>query len=181
MVSIRLSLMLSSLASIGLFCAALSVGAQNTTTPSQNDKKFVRSALEGGNAEVELGTLAVQKAESEAVKQFGQKMIEDHARLNHRMREVAHNEGIPAPSGTSAKDKALEVRLRKLSGPEFDKAYIQAMVKDHRQDLDALNREANKGNDTEIKDTASQAAQVIGEDLQLAEQLARNEAEQPGQ
>jgi putative membrane protein len=173
----RFLLILLSIATAGLLCTA---AAQNTTTPSQIDKKFVHSALEGGNTEVLLGNLAVQKAESKDIKQFGQKMIDDHTKLSERMREVARKEGISAPTGTAAKDKSLVNRLEKVSGPEFDKAYIRAMVKDHRDDLNAFNREANSGNDTEIKDVASQGAQVIGEHLKLAEQLARSRIGQPG-
>jgi putative membrane protein len=162
------------------FLIAMSIGAtllckaQNTTNPSQNDKNFVRSALEGGNAEVALGKLAAQKGNSEDVKQFGQKMVQDHTQFSHEMRDVAQKEGIRPPDGTGTKDKALEAKLKTLSGHAFDSAYIGAMVKDHRQDLDAFNKEANKGNDTAIKDAASRGALLIGEHLKLAEQLARS-------
>jgi putative membrane protein len=178
MIPNRFLLILLSIGTVGLVCTAT---AQNTTTPSQIDKKFVRSALEGGKTEVLLGNLAVQKAGSEKVKQFGQKMIDDHTKLSERMRAVAAKEGISAHGGTAVKDKATVTRLQKLSGQEFDKAYIQAMVKDHKEDLDAFNREANSGNDTEIKDVAGQEAQVIGEHLKLAEQLARDHIRQQGQ
>jgi putative membrane protein len=160
----------------GLFCKA-----QNTTSPSQNDKNFVRSALEGGNAEVALGQLAVQRGSSEDVKEFGQKMIEDRGRLVDQMRDVAEKEGIRPPDGKATKDKALEAKLKTLSGQAFDKAYIGAMLKDHRQDLDAFNKEANKGNDTAIKDAASRGALLIGEHLKLAKELARSHNLQPEQ
>lgn len=163
------------------FASTLFCGAQNTTSPSQNDKNFVRSALEGGNAEVALGQLAAQKGSSEDVKQFGQKMVDDHTRLGDQMRDVAQKEGIRPPDGTSTKDKALEVKLKTLSGPAFDKAYIGAMLKDHRHDLDAFNREANKGNDTAIKEAASRGALLIGEHLKLVEQLAYSHNLQPEQ
>jgi putative membrane protein len=157
-----------------LVCAS-SVGiAQNTTSPSVFDKKFVRAALEGGTAEVELGQLAVQKASSEDVKQFGQKMIDDHTRMGDQMREVAEKEGIRAPAGTTAKDKGLETKLKALSGDSFDKAYIAAMVKGHRQDLADFKKEADMGNDTAIKDAASQGTQVISEHLKMAERIARS-------
>ena len=164
-----------------MMCFSWSGGAQNTTNPSQTDRDFMRSAVEGGNAEVALSQLAVQKGNGEDVKQFGQKMVDDHSRLGEQMRDVAQKEGIRAPAGPTAKGKALETRLRTLSGPAFDKAYIQAMVKDHREDLDAFNKEANKGNDTAIKDAASRGALLIGEHLKLVEQLARSHNLQPGE
>lgn len=163
-----------------LFCCRAGT-AQNTTNPSQNDKNFVRSAVEGGNAEVVLGQLAVQKASSEDVRQFGEKMIADHKRLGDQISDVAHAEGMRPPAGTTARDKALEAKLKTLSGPAFDKAYIAAMVKDHRADLDAFNKEANRGNDTAIKDAASRGALLIGQHLKLAEELAQAHNLQPGQ
>lgn len=163
-----------------LFCCRAG-WAQNTTNPSQNDKNFMRSAVKGGNAEVALGHLAAQKGSSEDVRQFGEKMVADHQRLADQIRDVARAEGIEPPSGTGGKDKALEAKLKTLSGPEFDKAYLGAMVKDHRADLDAFNKEANRGNDTAIKDAASRGAALIGEHLKLAEELAQAHNVQPGQ
>lgn len=150
------------------------VSAQNTTSPSQRDRKFVRSALEGENAEVALGHLAVQKADSADIKQFGQKIIDDQTTLGDQIRKVARKEGVVAPPGATSKNKGREAKLKVLSGPAFDKAYIEAVEKDQRACLDEFNAEANRGNDTEIKDAASQGALLIGENLKLAEAMSRN-------
>lgn len=154
--------------------------SQNTTSASSSDKKFVHSALEGGNAEVKLGQLAAQKGNSEDVKQFGQKMVDDHTKLGEQMKQIAQQQGIEVPDGVPAKDKALETKLNSLSGEEFDKAYIKAMVKDHQKDLSEFKKEANSGNDTSIKDAASQGAQVISEHLQMAQQMAQKHNVQVG-
>jgi putative membrane protein len=97
-------------------CATQLAHAQNTTDPSSTDKKFVRAALAGGNAEVDLGKLAVQKGSGDDVKEFGRKLVDDHTRLSEEMRAVADEEGIRAPAGTTAKEKALVTKLASLSG-----------------------------------------------------------------
>lgn len=155
-----------------LLCGQLGF-SQNTTSASSSDKKFVHSALEGGNAEVKLGQLAAQKGSSDDVKQFGQKMVDDHTKLGDQMKQIAQQQGINVPEGVPAKDKALEAKLNSLSGDAFDKAYIKAMVQDHKKDLSEFKKEASSGNDTSIKDAASQGAQVISEHLQMAEQMAQ--------
>lgn len=155
-------------------CGVQMAIAQNTLNPSSSDKKFMRAALEGGNAEVDLGKLAAQKGRSEDVKEFGKKMVDDHTKLEEEMRTVADKEGIRVRSGTMGKDKGLEKKLKSLSGESFDKSYIAAMVKDHREDLSAFKREANAGNDTAIKDEARQGTRVIEQHLRLAEEMARN-------
>jgi putative membrane protein len=170
-----------SLAGAALLCGGFAAMAQNTTSPSVSDKKFVHSALQGGTAEVRLGQLAIQKSNSEDVKQFAQKMIDDHTKMGDQMKEVAQKEGISVPSGVPAKDKELETKLSSLSGESFDNAYIKAMVKDHQHDLSEFKKEANSGNDTSIKDAASQAEQVISEHLKIAEQIAKTHNIQMGQ
>lgn len=154
--------------------------SQNTTSASSSDKKFVHSALEGGNAEVKLGQLAAQKGNSEDVKQFGQKMVDDHTKLGDQMKQIAQQQGIKVPDGIPAKDKALQGKLNSLSGADFDKAYIKAMVQDHQKDLSEFKKEASSGNDTSIKGAASQGAQVISEHLQMAEQIAQKHNVQVG-
>ncbi|MGA9586798.1 MAG: DUF4142 domain-containing protein [Terracidiphilus sp.] len=159
---------------IALFCARSVSVAQDTTSPSASDKKIVQAALQGGTAEVRLGQLAVQKSNTQDVKQFGQKMIDDHTKLGDQMKEVAQKEGISIPTGAPAKDKQLETTLSSLSGDSFDNAYIKAMIKDHQHDLSEFKREANSGNDTSIEDAASQGRQVISEHLKLIEQIAKS-------
>ncbi len=156
-----------------LLSGAAAIMAQNTTSPSATDKKFVHAALHGGTAEVQLGQLAVQKGNSDDVKQFGQKMIDDHTKMCDEMRELAKKEGIRISAGSTEKVKALEKKLKAMSGNSFDRAYIAAMVKDHRQDLADFKKEANSGNDTAIKDAASQGAQVISQHLKLIEGIAQ--------
>ena len=167
------------LTAAALLCSQFG-SSQNTTNASSSDKKFVHSALEGGNAEIKLGQLAAQKGNSEDVKQFGQKMVDDHSKLGDQMKQIAQQQGIEVPDGISAKDKALETKLNSLSGDAFDKAYIKAMVKDHQKDLSEFKKEANSGNDTSIKDAASQGAQVISQHLQMAEQMAQKHNIQTG-
>src|SRR5258708_22471067 len=89
------------------------------------DQTFVRKALEGGAAEVQLGQLAQQKSQSEDVKQFGQKMVEDHTRLGDQMKPIAQQLGVKEPNGPSKNDKQLMAKLEGVSGQQFDQAYIQ--------------------------------------------------------
>ena len=99
-----------------------------TTTNKVDDKKFVKDAALGGMAEVELGKLDTQKAASEAVKQFGQKMVDDHTKANDQLKEVASKENITIPDSLDSKHQARIDKLSKLSRPDFDKAYIKDQV-----------------------------------------------------
>ena len=75
------------------------------------------------------------------------------------------------PSEPSAKQKANKERLSKLSGEEFDKAYMSDMLKDHRTDIAAFEQESDSGKDSDIKEFASQALPTLREHLKQAESV----------
>jgi putative membrane protein len=146
---------------------------QNSAEQSMQEKAFVRAALQGGMAEVELGKLAAQKAASPDVRQFGQKMVNDNSELNHEMKQVAQQMGVREPTGLSKKDKELDAKLETLSGKQFDDAYIKAMVKDHKKDSSDFRQEAENATNGSLKQVAQQGAQVVDGNLQLIEQIAK--------
>jgi putative membrane protein len=153
---------------------ALNAQSGSAASASTADKHFVTAALRGGMAEVELGKLAAQKGTSEDVKQFGQKMVTDHTQLGDQMKQVAQQVGATQPSAMSPSDLALEAKLKLLSGNAFDKAYIQAMVKDHEDDLGDFNKEIATGSSSVVTDAARQGAKTIQEHLEMIKKIAQS-------
>jgi putative membrane protein len=157
-------------------------GMQNSPMQQQNtpdagsmqDKEFVRAALQGGMAEVQLGQLAAEKGSSDDVKQFGQHMVADHTKLGDEMKQVAQQMGVKPPNGVSKKDKELMTKLQGLSGQQFDNAYIAAMVKDHKKDNDDFQAEISQTQNPALKQVAQQGDQVIEQHLQMIEQIAKS-------
>jgi putative membrane protein len=145
------------------------------TSQQFGDQAFVAKAIGGGDAEVELAELAQQKSQSQDVKQFAQKMASDHSQMNEKWFEPeAKQLGVSTPKGPDKKDKKLIARLQTLSGQQFDNEYIQAMVKDHKQDLKDFNNEAQATQDPNVKQIAQRGATIIQEHLQMIEQIAKN-------
>jgi len=150
-------------------------GMQTNGQSSPMDALFVKNALQGGIAEVQLGQLTLQKSTNDQVKQFAQKMIDDHTRMGDQMKPVAQQVGVTVPTEPSKKDKQTMAKLQALSGPAYDQAYIKDMVKDHKQDLTEFQMEASSGQDQTVKDAASQGSKVITQHLQMAQQLAKDQ------
>lgn len=119
--------------------AAQQSTASNATKLQRTDRNFVTKAAEGGRMEVELGQLAQGRASSDAVKQFGQRMVEDHGAANQELMQLAENKGMKLDDKTPKPDRLME-RLSKLQGPDFDREYVKAMVKDHKQDVAEFKR-----------------------------------------
>jgi putative membrane protein len=150
-------------------------GTTSPTTQNFGDQAFVTKALEGGMAEVQLGQLAQEKSQSDDVKQFAQKMVNDHSQMGDKwFKPVAKEIGVSEPKGPSKKDKKLIEKLQGLSGQEFDTEYIQAMVKDHKEDLKDFQTEAEAAQDPNVKQIAEQGSKVISQHLQMIEQIAQN-------
>lgn len=148
-------------------------GQSQQGNASQADKTFVRKAMAGSEAEIKLGQMAQEKASSQAVRQFGQKMVQDHTQLNDQMKPIAEQLGISTPASVPPKDQALQAKLEGLSGDAFDKAYMSAMVKDHRKDLSEFKKEAKAAKSPQVKDAAEQGSQAIQQHLQMAEQVGQ--------
>jgi putative membrane protein len=138
------------------------------------DQRFVRDAAEGGMAEVELGKLAAEKGSSQDVKNFGQRMVDDHSKANDQLKQIASNEGVTLPEKLDAKDRALKTRLSRLSGENFDRVYMENMVRDHKKDVADFQKESTSGSDPAVKQFASQTLPTLQQHLQQAESIAPN-------
>jgi putative membrane protein len=147
---------------------------QAAASGAMQDKAFVRKALEGGMAEVQMGQIAAEKGSSDDVKQFGQKMVTDHTQLGDQMKQVAQQIGVTPPTGLSKKDKEEVAKLQTLSGAEFDNAYIMAMVKDHKKDAEDFKSEAQQTQNPTVKQAADQGSQVIDQHLDMIEKIAQS-------
>jgi putative membrane protein len=151
------------------------MNAQQQPQNAAMDKMFVQKAMQGSMAEVQLGQLTLQKSNNEQVKQFAQKMIDDHTKLNEQMKPVAQQLGVKVPDKLSKKDSKNIAKMQSLSGPEYDQAYIKDMVKDHKSDLSDFQTEASNGTDPNVKDAAAQGSKVIAQHLQMVQQLAKDQ------
>ena len=135
---------------------------------SKADATFIKKAAGGGMAEVALGHLAVEKASSPEVKKFGQRMVDDHSKANDQLKQLAAQKHVTLPQDLSAKDKATKAKLEKLSGDQFDRAYMKDMVKDHTKDVSDFKRESMSAKDPDVKKFAAQTLPTLQEHLKQA-------------
>jgi putative membrane protein len=141
------------------------------------DRKFVKDAAQGNMAEVELGQLAAEKASSDDVKKFGQRMVDDHSKANDDLKQLATKKGVHVPQQLSPKDKATKARLSKLSGEQFDKAYMANMVRDHKKDVAEFKRETESAKDPDVKNFATSTLPTLEDHLKQAQSIAPGKSE----
>ena len=135
------------------------------------DENFVRKAAEGSMAEVKLGQLAEEKGQSEEVKKFGKRMVEDHSKATEELKQLGSQEGINMPSDVNRRDAQTYQRLSKLSGPQFDKAYAQEMVTDHEKDIAEFKSATTSTQKPALKEFAQKTLPTLESHLQEAKQM----------
>ncbi len=141
------------------------------------DSKFVLEAAMGGMAEVQLGQLAVDKATSPDVKQFGQRMVDDHGKANQELTQLASTKGITLPTTLDAKHQADVDRLSKLTGEEFDHTYMKMMVDDHNKDVADFQHESSGGKDPDVKAWAAKTLPTLEQHQSMAKSIAAKTTE----
>jgi putative membrane protein len=146
--------------------------AQVNPTLSTSDSNFMLEAARGGAAEVQMGQLALRNGGSAAVRSFGQRMVTDHGRANQQLAALARKKDLSLPDGIGLEHQQTYDDLAKLRGRAFDRAYAQAMVKDHEADVAAFRSEAQGGTDAEVKAWAGQMVTVLEKHLQMARALS---------
>lgn len=154
-----------------LALAAFPAAAQQAAKPeiSRQDRNFAEHAMAGGMMEVQLGKLADQRAQSEAVKTFGQRMVTDHSQANQKLSEIGGKLGLAAPAELPREQRRTVDKLAGLSGAEFDRAYMAAMIDDHKKDIGEFRKQADKGENPDLKSFAQQTAPILEQHLRLAE------------
>jgi putative membrane protein len=129
---------LSTTAALVMLVAAPALAADNVS------QAFLKKAIEGNYAEIEMGKLAQQNGKTDNVKQFGQMLSDDHTAANQKAIDAAKSMGVTPPDGPNARQKADYDRLAKLTGERFDRDFARHMVTDHEKDLADYKKEAKQ-------------------------------------
>jgi putative membrane protein len=134
------------------------------TTDQQDD--FWTTAADGGMAEVEMAKLAVQKAQNAEVKKFAQMMIADHTKANNELKAIAAKQKIELPKEIGPRNRSTIDELNRLSGADFDKEYVQAMVDDHETDVQLFEDQSKSDEDQAAKAFAAKTLPTLQKHLQ---------------
>ena len=140
-------------------------------TKLDDDTEFAVAAADGSMLEIQLGQLALTKASSPKVKEFAQSMVDDHSKANEELKGLAQTKNITLPTSISEEKQKDYDKLAEKSGADFDKAYSEFMVKDHKDDVDQFKKAAEKCEDAEIKSWAAEKVPVLENHLSMAESL----------
>jgi putative membrane protein len=155
--------------------SATTTGAMSGTAVAMTneDKEFVSKAGMGGLAEVQMASLALQKASNADVKAFAQRMVTDHGMANNELAQMATTKGLALPTELAGEHKEGLDHLSTLSGAEFDKAYMKHMVEDHEKTVADFDKASTSATDSDVKAWAGQKLPTLKEHLAQAKETAK--------
>jgi putative membrane protein len=136
----------------------------------ESPASFVKKAAQDGMTEVELGKLALTKSSNSQVKQFAQKMVQDHGTANRELAGIAKAKGLEVPAQLDAQHQGMVKTLSSQADAAFDSAYAEHMAMDHTKAVALFQAEANS-NDPELAGFAKKTLPILQEHKQLADSL----------
>jgi predicted outer membrane protein len=134
--------------------------------------EYLMDAYQDGLLEIQLGQLALQKASNAQVKQFAQRMIDDHTQINANVTALAQQKKITLPTGLSVEQTEIVNTISGFSGADFDQAYMDRNVLTHAEDVSKTTIESQQGSDADIQGLASQSLPILQAHLQSAQSIA---------
>lgn len=153
--------------------SAVALMALSSAFAALNDKdtKFVRGAYQGSWSEVQLGNLALKRARSKSVRDFGQRMITDHGKAMNDVANLAKRKGVPMPRSMKTEQRQMQEKLSRLKGPAFDREYKRMMVADHMEDVREFQETARDARDPDVRAAAKKWLPILREHLRMAKDM----------
>jgi putative membrane protein len=140
----------------------------NTRQAENPDAMFMRTASQSSMAEIAHGELATKNASSQEVRNFAQRMVDDHTKANAELKALASKQQTTLPAELGQKHQAMQDKLAKMKGEEFDRAYMQHMVGAHTEAVKLFEQESKNGKDADTRAWAAKTLPVVQEHLKLA-------------
>lgn len=131
---------------------------------------FMKEASIVGLKQIELGKLAAHKAADPKIQKFARLMVKDHTKISKRLKALADSKRVTVPASLSAADQQHIAELQKMPANEFDKHYINMVVKEHVRALDMFKSASTLG-DHPLQNFAARSLRVLEEHFKAAKDL----------
>jgi len=139
----------------------------------QETTDFLVKAANGGMAETETGKMAESKATSADVKRFAAMMVMDHTGANSQVMALASARNVTLPTMVSDDKKENAAKLAEKSGKQFDKDYMDLMVKDHKETITLFEKGYDNSKDAEVKTFINNTLPKLKQHLDSAQAIQK--------
>lgn len=163
----------------GADATATDTAAIDTTAPPAtaaaptHATQFLTDAIQANNAEIKFGQAAQSMGSTQAVRDFGKMLVDDHTKANEQAAQIAKSMDVAVPTGIKPEAMSEYNMATSMSGEGFDKDFAEAMVKDHQKAIDMFQQEADSGDPAQVTDFAKQTLPTLKKHLETAQSLKK--------
>ena len=163
-----------------LMAAALTVAlgsaalAQSDMPPPPNGgpiptSDFVKAAAQSDEFEIQEGQLAQSMGSSGQVKDFGARMVRAHSMTTENLQAAIMKAGMTPPPPPPLRPDQLQMiaTLRRMSGKDFDKAYVDQQIMAHQQALAVQSNYSKTGDMPAIRAAAAKTVPIVQDHLNM--------------
>jgi putative membrane protein len=148
---------------------------------SKSDQNIMREMAMSNLAEIETGKIALSQSKNDQVRNFAQKMIDDHQQAQKDLEQLAQSKGVTLPTEPDKKHQAAAKKLSSLEGDKFDKQYMkQGGLSDHRNTHRLLQRAQTRATDPDLKALAAKMEPIVSQHLTMAQDVSGGKASASG-
>jgi len=132
------------------------------------ERTFLVDAHRRNLGEIELAHLVSDRTVTSVVKDYAQRVVEDHTTLDREVERIAHARSIQLSNDISPEAQTVRDELKRLSGREFDRVYMHRALQEHRATIERFDEQARNARDDAVRDFAHTASARLREHLALA-------------
>jgi putative membrane protein len=149
--------------------------AANSQLIDKACKDFAVNAAIRGLMEMKLGQMAEYKSSNERIKAFGTSMFQEHSVANDDLIARATSQFFAIPTSVGEDNQKLIDKLSEKTGLNFDIAYMNMMLEDHKKDISEYTQASEQCTNSSIKDFALQALPILDKHLDSARAITGQE------
>ena len=147
--------------------------AAETTAAPDHATQFLTDVIQTNNAEIKFGQAAQDMGSTQAVRDFGKMLVDDHTKANSQAAEIAKAMNVIVPTSIKPDDMAAYNMATSMKGADFDKDFADAMVKGHQKAVDMFQQEVDSGDPAQVTDFARQTLPTLKKHLETAKSLQK--------
>lgn len=153
--------------------AVAGVVGQASAAAANSVEGFVTAAAMSDMYEIESSRLALTKAQSPAVKQFAQQMIDDHTKTTAQLKKIISDGklALVPPSQLDNRRQGMIDNLKAANGAAFDEAYVDQQEAAHKEAVTLMNSYVDDGDNAALKQFAQATAPKIQMHHDMVEKL----------
>ena len=140
-----------------------------TISPAEQD--FTMKAAQANLAEIDMARIAMQKSDNTDVRDYANMIQSDHSSALQDLADLMIDKNVPQPKKVAADTQKDIDRMNTLTGPEFDREFVNMMVSDHQKAVEMFRDQQAIAQNEDVKKYVENVLPTLEMHLEKAQRL----------